>query len=124
MVLVVMLCYQDNMLSVDGAADAAVEDRVCKGWNKFRQFVRLLTNKDVSLLMRGKLYRSCVPICTLHGSETWPVKKQNEMTLQQAELRMITVNLKYNMHNFDLCYPSQIGGVYYMCELISFPISQ
>jgi len=32
------------MLSVDGDADAAVEARI--GWNKFRQLVRLLTNKE------------------------------------------------------------------------------
>jgi len=25
----------------------------------------------------------------LHGSEMWPVKKQNEMTLQPGEMRMI-----------------------------------
>jgi len=25
----------------------------------------------------------------IHGGETWPVKKQNELTLQQAEMRMI-----------------------------------
>ena len=58
------------MLNVDGDADAAVEARVCNGWNKFRQLVPLLSNKDVSLLMRGKLYRSCVRSCVLHGSET------------------------------------------------------
>jgi len=43
------------VLSVDGDADAAVEARVCKGWNKFRQLVPLLSKKDVSLHMRGKL---------------------------------------------------------------------
>ena len=37
------------MLSVDGDADAAVEARIRLGWNKFRQLVPLLTNKDVSL---------------------------------------------------------------------------
>ena len=36
----------------------------------------VLTNKDVSLLIRGKLYTSCVHSCMLHGSETWPVKKE------------------------------------------------
>ena len=41
------------MLSVDGDADAAVEARIQIGWNKFRQLVPLLTNKDVSLIMRG-----------------------------------------------------------------------
>ena len=37
------------MLSVDGDADAVVEARIRIGWNKFRQLVPLLTNKDVSL---------------------------------------------------------------------------
>jgi len=38
------------MLSqVEGDADAAVEARIRVGWNKFRQLVPLLTNKDISL---------------------------------------------------------------------------
>ena len=41
-------CYLGDMLSVDGDADAAVEARIRIGWNKFRQLVPLLTNKDVS----------------------------------------------------------------------------
>jgi len=44
------------MLSVDGDADAAVEARIRFGWEKFRLLVPLLTNKDVSLSMRGRLY--------------------------------------------------------------------
>ena len=58
------------MLSVDGDADAAVEARIRIGWNKFRQLVPLLTNKDVSLIMRGRLYSSCVRSSMLHESET------------------------------------------------------
>ena len=46
------------MLSVDG--DAAVEARIRIGWNKFRQLVPLLTNRDISLIRRGRLCRSCV----------------------------------------------------------------
>jgi len=45
---------------VDGDADAAVEAIIRIGWYKFRQLVPLLTNKDVSLIMRGRLYSSCV----------------------------------------------------------------
>ena len=56
------------MLSVDGDADAAVEARVRMGWNKFRQLVPLLTNKDVSLIMRGRWYSSCVRSSMFHGS--------------------------------------------------------
>jgi len=58
--LVDKFCYLGDMLSVDGDADAAVEARIRIGWKKFRQLVPLLTNKDVSLIMRGRLYSSCV----------------------------------------------------------------
>ena len=34
-------CYLDDMLSVDGDADAAVENRILIVWNKFRQLVPL-----------------------------------------------------------------------------------
>jgi len=37
-----------DMLSADGDAVAAVEARIPKEWNKIRQFVPLLTNKDVT----------------------------------------------------------------------------
>ena len=77
------------MLSVDGDADAAVAARIRIGWNKFRQLVPLLTNKDVSLIMRGRLYSSCMRSSTLDGSETWPVRKENVVALQRVEMRMV-----------------------------------
>ena len=75
---------------MDGDADAAVEARIRSGWNKFRQLVPLLTNKDVSLIMTGRLYSSCMRSRMLHGSETWPVKKENVVALQRAEIRMVS----------------------------------
>jgi len=36
-------CYLGDMLSVDGHADAAVENRIRIGWNKFRQLASLQT---------------------------------------------------------------------------------
>ena len=84
--LVDKFCYLGDMLSVDGDADAAVEARIRIGWNKFRQLVPLLTNKDLSLIMRGRLYSSCVRSSMLHGSETWPVRKENVVALQRAEI--------------------------------------
>jgi len=77
--LVDKFCYLVDMLGVDGDA---VEARIRIGWNKFRQLVPLLTNKDVSLIMRGRLYSSCVRSSMLHGSETWPVRKENVVVLQ------------------------------------------
>ena len=55
-------CYLGDMLSVNGDADAAVEAKIQTGWNKFRQLVPLLTitNRDLSLIRRGRLYSCCV----------------------------------------------------------------
>ena len=72
--LVDKCCYLHDTLSVDGEADAAVETRIQIGWNKFRQLVPLLTNKDITLIVRGRLYSSCVRSGMLHGSETWPIR--------------------------------------------------
>ena len=42
----------------------------------------------------------------LHGSETWPVRKENEMALQRAEMRMVRwmcgVKLKDRVSNKEL----------------------
>jgi len=82
-------CYLGDMLSVNGDADAAVEARIRIGWNKFKQLVPFLTNSDISLIKRGRPYSSCVQTSMLHGSETWPVRKENEVAVQQAEMRVI-----------------------------------
>ena len=68
--LVDKFCYLGDMLSVDGDANAAVENRIRIGWKKFSQLVPLLTNKDISLTVRGRLYSGCVRSSVLHGSET------------------------------------------------------
>jgi len=77
--LVDKFCYFVDRLSVDRDADAAVETRIQIGWNKVRQLVQLLTNKDISLIVRGRLDRGCVRSSMLHGSESWPVRKENEV---------------------------------------------
>jgi len=74
---------------LDRDADAAVETRSWIGWNKFRQLAPLLTNNDISLIVRGRLYSSYVWSSMLHGSETWPVRKENEVAAQRAEIRMV-----------------------------------
>jgi len=44
---------------------------------------------DMSLIRRGRLYSSCVRSSMLHECETWPVRKENEVALQRAEMRMV-----------------------------------
>jgi len=59
-------CYLGDMLSVDRDADAAVETRIRIGLYKFlHQLVPLLTYKDISLIVRGRLYSSCKVVCCM-----------------------------------------------------------
>ena len=51
-------CYLGDMLSVAGHADAAVEASIQFGCIIFKELVPLLTNRDISLIRRGKLYSS------------------------------------------------------------------
>jgi len=64
----------------------------------FGHLVPLLTNRHISFIRRGRLYGSCVRSSMLHRSETWPVRKENEVALQRAEMRMVRwmCNVKVN----------------------------
>jgi len=59
----------------------SLDASIWTGWNKFRQLV--------PLLVRGRLYSSCVRNSLLHGSAIWPVRKGNKLALQWAEMRMV-----------------------------------
>jgi len=113
--LVDQCCYLGDVLSVDGDADAAVEARIRNGWSKFRQLVPLLTNRDISLIRRGRLYSSCVRCSMLHGSETWPVRKENEVALQRAKMRMVrwmcNVKVKDRVPSKELRERLRIGDI-------------
>ena len=79
-------------VGVDGDVDAASTARVHSGWFKFRSLVPFVTAKDVSLKLHGKVYFACIISSMLHGSETWPMKRENEIMLhyeRMIEMRMI-----------------------------------
>jgi len=89
-------CYLGDMLSVDGDADAAVTARIRSGWFKFKFAGLFLAAKRFQVvvlhpprLLRGKVYDACVRICVLHGSDTWLLKRENELALHRTEIRMI-----------------------------------
>jgi len=82
-------CYLGDVLQSDGGCDIAVTERVRKGWFKFRELSGVLCNRRLPLGMKGVLYRSCVRTVLTYGSETWPLKKENEDALLRTERRMI-----------------------------------
>ena len=82
-------CCLDDMLGVDGDAGVAEKTTVQVGWNGFRQLMPLLATRDVSLMVGGRLYSSCVQGGVLHGSWTWPMGKEGGVALQHAGVRVV-----------------------------------
>ena len=53
-------CYLGDMLNGEGGADSAGVARVRCAWKKFRELSCMLTRKNVSLKLKGKVYAACV----------------------------------------------------------------
>jgi len=84
-------CYLGDMLDADGGCDSAVTTRVRSAWEKFREYLPILTGKGFLLKLKGKVYArpTCVRSCLMHGSETWPMKVEREFKMNRTEMSRI-----------------------------------
>ena len=82
-------CYLGDTISKQGGAGAAVTSRVRSGWKKFKELAPFLTAKNISLTVKGHVYDSCVRATMIYGSETWPVRMEDEMKIERNDRRMI-----------------------------------
>ena len=64
-------CYLGNMLSAGGGCELAAVTRCKCAWGKFHQLLPLLTNRNLPLVTRGRVYSTCVRSVMLHAAETW-----------------------------------------------------
>jgi len=81
--------YMGDMLSVDGDADAAVEATKQTRWNKFRQLLPLLTNKDISLIIEEECTAVvCELVCCIEVRQARKTKKRGD-TSAATKKRMI-----------------------------------
>src|SRR2546425_13025107 len=60
---------------------------MCLG--KFRDLRGLLTTREASLKVKGKIYRACVQRVLVYGSETWPVKVVDMKRIVRTENNMV-----------------------------------
>ena len=81
-------CYLGDMLFAGGGCELAAVTRCKCAWGKFCQLLPLLTNRNLPLLIRGRVYSSCVRSVMLHAAETWAMTvatlnrlRRNDLTL-------------------------------------------
>ena len=64
------------------------------GWVKFKEYGELLNSKMFSLKTKRMVYRSCVRLVMLYGSETWCLKENEMAILRRTERAMCGRKLK------------------------------
>ena len=77
-------CYLGDMLFAGGGCELAAVTRCKCAWGKFCQLLPFLTNHNLPLLTRGRVYLTCVRSVMLHAAETWAmtaVAACDEMTV-------------------------------------------
>ena len=73
-------CYFGDVLNADVEADSAVGASVRCAWKKFRELSPILTHQGASLcslMLKGKLYKSCVHSFMIYGNESCPMKAEH-----------------------------------------------
>ena len=86
------------MLSAGGGCTLAAVTRCKSAWGKFRQLLPLLTNRNLPLLTRGRVYSTCVRSVILHAAETWAMTEATLNRLRRNDRAMIRwiCNVKAN----------------------------
>ena len=82
-------CYLGDMINGNGGASSASVARVRCAWKKFRELSGILTSKDVSLKLKGKVYLACVRSAMVYGSETWAMTSEQMGRFERTEMRMV-----------------------------------
>ena len=82
-------CYLGDMLETEGGVEAAVAARVRVGWRKFKEISGMLCGRDVSMKIKGQLYKACVRSAMCYGAECWALRKEEVTRLRMAEMRMV-----------------------------------
>ena len=63
--------------------------RVRCAWSKFRELSPIITSRGASMMIKGKIYKACVHIVMVYGSETWPMKVKDKQRLERTEKMIV-----------------------------------
>ena len=78
-----------DMLYAGGGCELAAVIRCKCGWGQFRQLLYLLTDHNLLLVNRGRVYLTCVRSVMLHVAETWAMTAATLNRLPRNDHAMI-----------------------------------
>src|SRR5207244_6869341 len=59
--------------------------RVRCAWSKFQELSNILTTRDASLSIKGKVYKACLQSVLVYGSVTWATKDEDMKRLERTQ---------------------------------------
>ena len=71
-----------NLISASRGCEVGVTARVPKIGKKIWKFGELVLERELSVKMKGRMYRSCVRNGMLYGSETWCLPENELLFLE------------------------------------------
>ena len=77
------------MLEESGGCEAAVSRRIRASWTKYRELSGVLVANDIPERLKGMLYNVYIRPVAAYGSETWPLRLEEEKRLQRMEIKML-----------------------------------
>ena len=98
--IVPQFCYLGDMCGERGGCTDAVTARIRAAWKAFHHHLPILTNRGISYARRGNMFSSCVRGVLFHGSESWPMSKEDLLRLQRSDHAMIrwTYRVRLEQH--------------------------
>ena len=85
--------YLGRMISFSDFQGVEIQNRIRATWGKFMCYKQELTNKNLSLNSRLRLFDGVVSPTLLYGSEAWALTKDHETLLQRTQRRMLRMFL-------------------------------
>ena len=70
-------CYLGEFIGQAGGCTDTVTACVGSAWKAFHELLPILTNKGISLVNLGKVFKACIRSAVLYGSETWPLPTED-----------------------------------------------
>ena len=92
-------CYLGDLIGAGGGADLASIVRVRCAWGKFWELSGFLIGRGVSLRLKEKIYKACVQSVMVYGSETWPMRVEEQQCLERMERMMIRLMCGVSMRD-------------------------
>ena len=83
------LCYLGDVLDRSSGAERTVKNGIVCAWSKWKEVSNFLTNSEIPLRHRAKVYQACIRSVMPYGSETWALTMKLDEFILRSDRRML-----------------------------------